>query len=332
MVSASALSKNRTWLADLPREVLLETDFSDTGRILDILKQRKIALERGFANSGHSCAAVRVKSYYTRSGVVHEHVGNVDYYRFLCDLIEHFDERAGELSERLSDIAERLFCDDNCTMSFAGSDDDYEAFWKSQPTCGRVGSGEKRLVIPEPTVRNEAFIVPSDVCFASIGWDRRLLGIPYDGSWAVAGRALSLDYLWNEVRVKGGAYGVGFQALDAGNMRFYTYRDPHLDERSTVSRKHRHGLPRSIPSRGHGGLHRGLGGEHRRPHQAAQLIAPEGRLLPQARKPRKTVVKSSRPDDCRRRRGGARVRRHRLHDGRRPRDVRVRQPRHPRGI
>ncbi|MBQ3328619.1 MAG: insulinase family protein [Eggerthellaceae bacterium] len=230
MVSASALSKNRTWLADLPREVLLETDFSDTGRILDILKQRKIALERGFANSGHSCAAVRVKSYYTRSGVVHEHVGNVDYYRFLCDLIEHFDERAGELSERLSDIAERLFCDDNCTMSFAGSDDDYEAFWKSQPTCGRVGSGEKRLVIPEPTVRNEAFIVPSDVCFASIGWDRRLLGIPYDGSWAVAGRALSLDYLWNEVRVKGGAYGVGFQALDAGNMRFYTYRDPHLDE------------------------------------------------------------------------------------------------------
>ena len=58
------------------------------------------------------------------------------------------------------------------------------------------------------------------------------LGQPPDrrNTWSVAGRALSLDYLWNEVRVKGGAYGVGFQALRTGNMRFYSYRDPHLDE------------------------------------------------------------------------------------------------------
>ena len=73
-------------------------------------------------------------------------------------------------------------------------------------------------------------MTPSDVCFAAIGWDRRLLSESYTGSWAVASRALSYDYLWNEIRVKGGAYGVGFQAKRAGNMRFYSYRDPHLDE------------------------------------------------------------------------------------------------------
>ena len=46
----------------------------------------------------------------------------------------------------------------------------------------------------------------------------------------MAARALSYDYLWNEVRVKGGAYGAGFQTARTGNLRFYSYRDPHLDD------------------------------------------------------------------------------------------------------
>ena len=77
---------------------------------------------------------------------------------------------------------------------------------------------------------HEAFIVPTDVSYTALGFDRKILGLPFTGAWAPASRALTLDFLWNEVRVKGGAYGVGFQATRMGNMRFYTYRDPHLDE------------------------------------------------------------------------------------------------------
>ena len=72
--------------------------------------------------------------------------------------------------------------------------------------------------------------MPSDVTYSSVGYDRRLLNQPYTGIWAVASRALTYDFLWNEVRVKGGAYGVGFGATYSGNMRFYSYRDPHIDE------------------------------------------------------------------------------------------------------
>ncbi|MEI3230390.1 MAG: hypothetical protein V8S24_03515 [Gordonibacter pamelaeae] len=57
-----------------------------------------------------------------------------------------------------------------------------------------------------------------------------LSGAPYTGAWQVAARALSYDFLWNEVRVKGGAYGAGFGATRTGDLRFYSYRDPHLDE------------------------------------------------------------------------------------------------------
>ena len=230
IVSASALSKNVNYLATLPLEIMTRTDFSATDKILDVLKQRKISLEKSFANSGHTCAAGRLRSYYSATGVVNEQMSNVDFYRFVCKLIDEFDQCADELATRLADVARRLFSDDGCTVSFAGSDEDYERFWQTQAVCGIADAPRGILSIPRPVVRNEAFIVPSDVCFAAMGWDHRLLGLNYSGSWGVAGRALSLDYLWNEVRVKGGAYGCGFQAARGGNMRFHSYRDPHLDE------------------------------------------------------------------------------------------------------
>ncbi len=229
-ISASALSDNAEWLATLPVEIMTESDFNDTDKILDVLKQRKIGMEQMFASSGHSCAAARCKSYYTRNGVLMEQASNVGYYRFLCDLLDNFEARKGELSARLRDVSNRLFRDDGCLMSFAGTDDDYRRFWEAKPLTGLTGATGTQLAVPEPVVRNEAFVVPSDVCYVGLGWDRRLLDVDHSASWAVTARALSLDYLWNEVRVKGGAYGVGFQVLRSGNMRFYSYRDPHLDE------------------------------------------------------------------------------------------------------
>ncbi len=232
-VSASALSKNVETAATLPLEVMTQTDFSSAEKVLDLLKQHKIALEQHFANAGHTCASARCKSYYSAAGIISETISNIGFYQFICDLIEHYDERAGQLAGRLAEVASKLFDDGACTFSLAGTDDDIERFWAAGPLCGTRNDLSKRLVIPAPVKRNEGFVVPSDVCYAALGWDRRCIdgGVtPFDGSWIVAARALSLDYLWNEVRVKGGAYGTGFQAILGGNMRFYSYRDPHLDQ------------------------------------------------------------------------------------------------------
>lgn len=230
VVSGSALSENVEHLAQLPREVMLETDFSDTGKIKDVLQQRRIAMEQNFASAGHASAMARLGSYYLPAGVVREQLGGVGFYRFLKNLLARFDERAAELSARLEDVARRLFCDDGAIVSFTGSDDDYDRFWRAGAAIGREDGGDRRLVVPAPVVRNEAFVVPTDVCYAAQGFDRRAFGAPYTGAWQVAARALSYDYLWNEVRVKGGAYGAGFGATRTGNLRFYSYRDPHLDE------------------------------------------------------------------------------------------------------
>ncbi len=229
-VSAHALEANVGACTDLVREICLESDFSDAERVLETLQQTKIYMEQGFSAAGHAYARGRARSYYAPGALVGEQMGGVDYYLWVRDAIERFDERKEALGEQLARIAAELFCDDGCVASFAGSDAAQEAWWAADPGFGARGAA-RRLELPALRERDEAFIVPGDVCFAACGYDRRLLEgtRPWTGAWNVASRALSFDYLWNEVRVKGGAYGVGFSASRAGDMSFYTFRDPHLD-------------------------------------------------------------------------------------------------------
>ncbi len=240
VVGTSALAKRAEWLASLPTEVLTRTDFSDTDKIRDALEQKRVGMEHALANSGHVAAMARATSYYLPAGVVRQQLGGIDFYRFLKALLADFDARKDELVEKLTDLARRLFAADNLTLSFAGSDEELELFWKASglaedakadAAAGDSARNESALVVPEPKAAREAFVVPSDVCYAALAADRRTFAsAPYQGTWHVAARALSFDYLWNEVRVKGGAYGAGFQAARTGTLRFYSYRDPHLDE------------------------------------------------------------------------------------------------------
>ena len=233
VMGSSALDEEVPWAARLAEEVLRETDFADTERIRDILGQRRIAMEQAFASAGHSAAMARVASYYLPAGVVREALSGVGFYRFLKELLAHFDERAGELAAKLADLAARLFTDGGCTLSFGGSEEALDAYREASAPFGGTAAAPV-LTVPAPEDKHEAFVVASDVTYTACGWDRRLLGEPYGGTWLLASRILSYDFLWTEVRVKGGAYGAGFQTTRSGSSRFYSYRDPRIDE--TVER------------------------------------------------------------------------------------------------
>lgn len=233
VMGSSALDEEVPWAARLAEEVLRETDFSDTERIRDILGQRRIAMEQAFASAGHSAAMARVASYYLPAGVVREALSGVGFYRFLKELLASFDERACELSAKLAELSRRLFTDGGCTLSFGGDEAALAAFREASSPFGGM-AGAPALTVPAPEDGHEAFVVASDVTYTACGWDRRLLGEPYGGAWLLASRILSYDFLWTEVRVKGGAYGAGFQTTRSGSSRFYSYRDPRIDE--TVER------------------------------------------------------------------------------------------------
>ena len=237
-VATSALSEELEQMACIPREIWETTKFDDADKIRDILVQRRIAMEQSFANEGHMRAMNRLSSYEFKSGVLKEAMGGVDFYRFLCDLIDNFDERFDALQSRLRDVCSRVFTKRDVVASFTGSEADREIFFRMAGDFGLPGEarafdgkpsapafGEK---IPDPVMRREAFIVPSDVCYVAKGADVGSFGA-YAGEWQVLASALSFDYLWNEVRVKGGAYGVGFRRTPEGFGRFYSFRDPAVD-------------------------------------------------------------------------------------------------------
>lgn len=234
LVSAGALSEKIDALASLPREVWSSTLLADADadRVRDVLTQIRIGLEQGFINNGHSAALGRAMSYSSPSAVVREQLSGVDFYLFLRDLLEHFDERLDGLRAKLAELADRVFVADGCMASFTGSDEDFDTYWDAAGDLGLGagdGAGRDALAVPAPCDRHEAFVIPSDICFAARACDPRRLGIDVTGAWAVAANALSYDYLWNEIRVKGGAYGCGFRAAGERQTAFYTYRDPAID-------------------------------------------------------------------------------------------------------
>lgn len=236
LVSAGALSEKIDALASLPREVWSSTLLADADadRMRDVLTQIRIGLEQGFINNGHSAALGRAMSYSSPSAVVREQLSGVDFYLFLRDLLDHFDERLDGLRAKLTELAGRIFVADGCMASFTGSDEDFDAYWDAAGDLGLdagdgADAGRDALVVPAPCDRHEAFVIPSDICFAARACDPRRLGIDVTGAWAVAANALSYDYLWNEIRVKGGAYGCGFRAAGERQAAFYTYRDPAID-------------------------------------------------------------------------------------------------------
>lgn len=230
LVSAGALSEKIDALASIPREVWAETIFEDTDRMRDVLTQLKIGMEQTFITAGHQAALGRALSYVSPAAVISEQLGGVDFYRFLRDLLDHFDERTGELCDKLRELQQRIFTSTGTVASFTGSDEDYARYWAAAGTLGLAPrtAPAKELYVPMPEDKHEAFVIPSDVCYLGQSTDPRALGIATDGSWGVAANALSYGYLWNEIRVKGGAYGCGFRAAADRQLAFYTYRDPAI--------------------------------------------------------------------------------------------------------
>ncbi|WP_083307253.1 insulinase family protein [Olsenella sp. HMSC062G07] len=233
-VAASALSENVGSLASLPAEIWGTTSFADTGRIFEQLQQRRVALGQYFASSGHSAALARLSTHFSNAAKATDLMGGVSYYLFLKDLLEAWDERKDALRERLEGLSRRVFTSDEVVVSFTGPREDLEAFWAAGGALGLAPAGKSaarhRLDLGKPRQEDEAVVIPANVCFVAAGAPRASHDAVSLGAWQVADRALSFDYLWNKVRVKGGAYGVGFRRTTSGLRQFWSFRDPGVTD------------------------------------------------------------------------------------------------------
>ena len=231
VVGACAMSENVADLAQLPAHIWSQTLFDDTERMKLVLTQQKLDAEQAFASGGQSYALARALGYTDKRRWLAQQLGGISYYRFVCDLLAHWDEAAATLPGKLRDVCARMFRRGGDYHSFTGSAADMQAYWDGAGTLGLTAGqpAPSRLVIPAAPAVNEAFVVPTDVCFVAKALSGPMAHNKFTGLWNVAQRAITYEYLWNEIRVKGGAYGCGIHPNAEGGIAFSTYRDPNLD-------------------------------------------------------------------------------------------------------
>lgn len=232
VVSVSALADRVEKLATIPKEIWGSTNFNDLARLKDILTQRRIGLEQYFIGSGHAAALNRTFTSYAQSATVSDALGGLTFYHYLKELLAHWHERSQILPAQLANLAARIFCANNVVVSFTGSAESREKFWRAAGSLDLAmrPSHDRTLIVPTPTLKREGIVIPSNVSYVGFGFPNAFDGQPETaGTWQVVSRAMTLDYLWNEVRVKGGAYGVGFRPSLMGLDSFFSYRDPSVD-------------------------------------------------------------------------------------------------------
>ncbi len=223
LVSWSSLYRNDPEAIELIKEILYHTDYSDADAIRNILKQNLFVMEQTYINAGHSLAMQRAASYSSSVSAAAEYAKGYEAYRYLKDLDENWDEKNPRFIEVLKKLSEKLFIRERYTLSVSGeqSDMNAEAILKDAPS----GQISETYEIRPLGRRNEGIAVPANVSFAAKAsiLDEKIKKI---GTMFVLSNILTYDYLWNNIRVKGGAYGCGFRSGIGRTAGFYSYRDP----------------------------------------------------------------------------------------------------------
>lgn len=228
-------------ILDLLLETMQCSHLDDTKRLKEIISERKSSLQMRLISAGHSTAIGRGMSYFSKFGRFDEEFAGISYYRFLCDLEENFEERKDNLTDVLNMLVKLIFTRENLCLDITCSKEDYIEYEKAISNwVDQVPQKAEDVALISPAVeretilKNEGFKTAGQVQYVARVGNYLNKGIEYKGAYRVIRSALSYGYLWNEVRVKGGAYGVMCGFPRSGEAYFVSYRDPKLVETNEV--------------------------------------------------------------------------------------------------
>lgn len=214
-------------------EIMSRTRFDDRGRIREIIQELKSRIEMTIMHSGHQVASIRLLSYLSSLGMYHEITGGLEFYRFVSQLDENFDDQFEELKIILKNISELLFNKRNMVVGLITENDGLNNSKSNLKDFLSTVPDYEISINPyqfSPEILNEGLSTPSRVQYVTQGYNFRKLGFKYSGALTVFSRIAGLDYLWNKVRVQGGAYGSFVSMGRNGDTVFSSYRDPNLKE------------------------------------------------------------------------------------------------------
>lgn len=232
-VKLKVLEKNLDKALELMEQMLLSSDFTDTKRLGELVAQIKARLQANLSSSGHLVAAMRSMSSFSRYALYQDELKGVAFYRSICRIEKELSESPKNVSDKLAAIAKKLFARNRMLISFTGNN---EAYGNAKPSLEKVIAGfDKMSVVGNQAevhfnTAKEAFIDASQIQYVAKTGDFICEGYEYTGALRLLRIILSYDYLWINVRVKGGAYGCMNTFLRSGESYFVSYRDPNLSD------------------------------------------------------------------------------------------------------
>ena len=222
---ASALEENADKAQELLAEVLRNSILDDQeDRVLEMMMQNEMGARQRIVGAGHLIAIKRCLSAYSAEGAVKNALDGDRAVRYIHGFSLHPDLEMDGFIQTARKVLGESICSSRMILSVTSGND-----WtpESLTLCFPAGSPvPEKADYQEECREKTGYRIPAQIGFAARGYRLNRCGLEFNGSMWLAGSILSLGYLWNKVRVQGGAYGAGFQIDRSGNICSYSFRDP----------------------------------------------------------------------------------------------------------
>jgi len=212
---------------DLLREVLTASNFDDAETVRYALVMAVAAYRQKLNGRGYRCAVtVRSRAYSSAEGVALEYTEGYEYFTWVNAQLKNFDAVSAELIEKLKALAAKLFTRNRLTISVSGNEVNAEV--KALAAALPAGEAPAAAVAEYKPLgaRQEGMLIPAAVSCSSQFGNLYNYGAEYNGKYEVLAKLISTSYLWQEIRMKGGAYGGGLDIFANGDILYNAFRDP----------------------------------------------------------------------------------------------------------
>ena len=239
-VKTKVLYDNIPKAIGLMREVLMTSDFTDGKRLQEIVAEGRSRTQSQMMSSGHSVAVNRALSYGSVSGEISEVISGIPFFRLVTEIDNSFEEKKEGLINKLQRLAKVIFRKENLMVDFVGTADGYEKLAESVGDFAEAlytGEVESGCYLPVVSRKNEGYMTSGQVQYVCRAGNFRRKGLPYTGALRILKVMMGYEYLWTNVRVKGGAYGCMCGFGKSGESYFVSYRDPNLGKTIDIYEK-----------------------------------------------------------------------------------------------
>lgn len=216
-------------------ETMSSINFNDKESIKNIIHEEKLKLDREYKDysSIEYISWDKMNSYLSESHRYVSKIVGIDYYKFISNLDKNFDKKWDEIQENLSKLKKHIFNQDTMVISFLGDEKGYKNLVKNIPSLLENMDDFKYSTAKYDFPLNnksEGVIMPINLQYVFKGGNFIEEGYEYSPKMKVLEKIISSEYLWNEIRVKRGAYGTGVKIKEDGKVVFYSTQDPNIKE------------------------------------------------------------------------------------------------------